>query len=99
MLSTRNASIIPQWIASGDNVPADKLSRFNVGDAFRLHPEVFHMLDSLVGGFTVDRFATAANTCCPRFNSYFAEPNALGVDAFAQEDWLEHINYCNPPFS
>ena len=52
-----------------------------------------------MGGCTIDRFATAANKCCKLFNSYFWEEGTHGVDAFAQGDWAEHTNYCNPPLS
>ena len=88
-----------QWISTKDNIPADTLSRENLGDAFQLHPTIFDCLSTAVGGFTIDRFATALNTLHPTFNSYFQETGSAGVDAFSQENWLEHTNYCNPPFS
>ena len=52
-----------------------------------------------MGGLDIDRFATAANTLLPRFNSYFAEQGSCGTDAFAQNDWAQLRNFCNPPFS
>jgi hypothetical protein len=33
------------------------------------------------------------------FNSYFYEPRTAGIDAFAQINWNDHVNYCNPPFA
>ncbi len=64
-------------------MPADELSRINVGDAYQLNPTVFRALDNYIGGFTIDRFATKANTLHPMFNSYFYEEGCQGVDAFA----------------
>lgn len=99
LLRQHHASIIIQWISTKDNIPADTLSRENLGDAFQLNPITFRDIDMAVGGCTVDRFATAMNTLLPTFNSYFKEDNCAGVDAFAQTDWQHHTNYCNPPFS
>lgn len=98
-LDAVNASLIVQWISTKDNVPADTLSRVNLGDEFKLNPEVFAQIASIVGGLDIDRFATAANTQCKKFNSYFMEPQCTGVDAFAQTDWLHLRNFCNPPFT
>jgi hypothetical protein len=94
-----NASLIIQWIPSKSNVPADTLSRVNLGDEFRLNIDVFNQITKCMGGLDIDRFATAHNTLLPKFNSYFHETNCLGVDAFAQSDWPQYRNYCNPPFS
>ena len=88
-----------QWISTKDNIPADELSRVNLGDHHQLNKEVFQLIAKTVGGLDVDRFATARNTLLPRFNSYFMESGCEGVDAFAQTDWLTAKNYCNPPFS
>ena len=51
------------------------------------------------GKIYADRFATAANKVVPHFNSYFYEPGCSGMDAFAQKDWGEGINFVNPPLS
>ncbi len=48
---------------------------------------------------TIDRFATALNTQVSLYNSYFHELNSHGIDCFAQQDFHDHINYCNPPFA
>ena len=83
VLVNRGASLIVQWIASKDNVPADTLSRTNVGDAHQLNRDVFQQLAHTMGDLDIDRFATALNTLLPRFNSYFHESGCHGVDAFA----------------
>lgn len=60
---------------------------------------MFDTLNDAVGGLDIDRFATAMNNLLPTFNSYFWETNCAGVDAFAQNNWLQLKNYCNPPLS
>ena len=52
-----------------------------------------------MGGLEVDRFATATNALLPVYNTYFFEEGTSGVDAFAQTDWCNKKNFCNPPFS
>jgi hypothetical protein len=60
---------------------------------------VFWDICECTGWPTVDRFATNANKLVARYNSYFWEIETNGVDAFAQQNWLCELNYCNPPFS
>ena len=84
LLREHNASIIAQWIPSKENVPADTLSRVNVGDAYQLNPNIFKKLNEFVDNtMSIDRFATSANALLPCFNSYFHEEGCDGVDAFA----------------
>lgn len=52
-----------------------------------------------MGGLDIDRFATAQNKVLPKFNSYFMETGCMGIDAFAQTDWMTLRNFCNPPIS
>ena len=99
LLQALNASLIVQWISTKSNIPADTLTRENLGDAFRLDRGVFDTLATAAGGLDIDRFATSHNNMLPRFNSYFWETGCAGVDAFAQEDWLRLRNYCNPSLS
>lgn len=33
------------------------------------------------------------------FTSLFLELNSSGIDAFAQHNWNDKNNYCNPPFA
>jgi hypothetical protein len=49
--------------------------------------------------FTIDRFATAANSLCDKFNSFYYEIRTHGIDAFSQDDYLLYYNFFNPPFS
>ena len=38
------------------------------------------------------------NALCAVFNSHDWCPSTTGVNAFAQPDWLDQLNWCNPPF-
>lgn len=49
-------------------------------------------------GCTIDRFADAESHLLPLYNAACLDPRAAGVDAFAQDDWRDHINFCNPDF-
>ena len=51
----------------------------------------FHEIDSRSGSFTVDCFASYANTKLPRLFSRFYSPNTLGVDTIShswESCWL-----------
>ena len=48
---------------------------------------------------SIDRFATQANTLLPKFNTLFIELGSVGTDAFAQSDYNQEVNFCNPPYS
>lgn len=48
---------------------------------------------------TIDRFACNANAVLPLYNSYFYEPTSYGIDAFAQIDYGDHVNFMHPPLS
>ena len=41
---------------------------------------------------------TRTNAQINAFNSQWHCPGAAGVDAFAQNDWRMHRNWCNPPW-
>ena len=48
---------------------------------------------------TIDRFACNDNALLPRYNSYFLDGRSSGVDAFAQKDFLQHVNFVHPPIA
>ncbi|XP_066982817.1 uncharacterized protein [Macrobrachium rosenbergii] len=58
---------------------------------------MFHLLDSVWGPHTVDRFASALTTQLPTYNSRYWDPNGMRVDALAQSDWHLENNFINPP--
>ena len=33
----------------------------------------------------------------PYFNTFMPDPARMPVDAFAQSDWMRHVNWCHPP--
>ena len=96
--SARHLLLDPSYIRSEDNVIPDRLSRVRVADDYRLHPAIFRMITRRFGSRTCDRFASAANTLCPSFNSLHEDVGSAGTDAFLQ-DWTGEANWCNPPWN
>jgi hypothetical protein len=66
-------------------------------DDFRLHPQLFRILEQRYGLHDVDLFATNVNTQLPRFFSRFFCPGTPGVNSFLQS-WSGVNAYANPPF-
>ena len=58
--------------------------------------EYFRAIDSRWGPFTVDCFASCANTKLPRFYSRFYSPNTLGVNALSHS-WQGENCWLIPP--
>ena len=85
-----------EYIRSEDNVRADALSRVRDEEDWRIRSDIFK---AMCGDCTIDRFASSTNHQLPTFNSRWPCPGSAGTDAFAQSDWREHVNYCNPPWS
>jgi len=94
----QNFSISAKWLAGKLNVVPDFLSRFNSKYNWRIHPGLFHYLDSVWGPHQVDRFACMKSAMCPVYNSLFLDPMTSGVDALFQTDWARTNNYVNAPF-
>eukprot|EP00976_Prorocentrum_cordatum_P011252 226282-Prorocentrum_minimum.AAC.1 len=84
--------VVWRWVPRDLNGYADELSKVFDKDDWRLHPGVFALLDALWGPHTVDRFASDLNHQVEAFNSFHWCPGTLGVDAFAQLDWLHAGN-------
>ena len=82
------------------NVEADSLSRAHYGTEteWKLAPEIFKRIDTLVGPLTVDLFASRLNNQCSNFMSWHPDPNAIAIDAF-QHPWEGTNLYAFPPFS
>ena len=47
---------------------------------------------------SVDRFAPIVSTQLPLYHSQYHDPNTSGVDALAQQNWGQHVNFVNCPF-
>lgn len=73
------------------------MSRTNLGDSYRLNRAIFKMIQLIAEPATIDRFACASNAQLTLFNTLFKEPGSAGIDAFAQNDYMEHVNFMFPP--
>ena len=99
MLLSLNANLVAQHIKGVDNIVSETISRLDIGDCFQFNIHLLNDISQYVGFPTIDRFATNANKITWRFNSYFAEENSEGIDAFAQCNWDAELNFCYPPFN
>ncbi len=77
---------------------ADKPSRWVDYSDWCVTKRYFDLITQRFGPVTIDRFASYTSAQCRVYNSQFADPATSGIDAFAQKDWLQHVNYCNPPW-
>lgn len=94
-----NVTLSAKYLSGPQNWQADHLSRIRSTYEWRLHLNLFRMLDSRWGPHQVDRFASLTTTQLPRYNSLYWDPLTSGVDALAQKDWENTNNYVNPPFA
>ena len=78
---------------------SNQFSRFNSTYEWKLHPNLFRLLDSYWGPHQIDRFAFMMTAQVPRFNSLYWYPLTSGVNALAQTDCSLLNNYVNAPFS
>ena len=82
------------------NVRADFASRnWNDNSDWMLDPTVFAQLQTRFGLFSIDLFASFQNAQLPKFFSWKPSPNALAVDALAQQWAHFKIPYAFPPFA
>ena len=87
-----------EWIPRRHNALADALSKFHDSDDWMLNTRYFRIIDKLWGPHTFDRFASANNKQCGKFNSRFWCPGSAGVNALAY-DWVGENNWVQPPFA
>ena len=90
--------IVAHHISGVCNVESDALSRMSLRHEWQLHPAVFQQLEHMFGPHSIDRFASCATALLPIYNSRRDDPGTAGVDALAQADWGQHMNFVNPPF-
>ena len=93
-----NISLISRWSVPGDkNQTADVISELIDNDDWFVVNEVFYLLDSLWGPYTVDRCADEQNSKLKRLNSLFWSPNCEAVGAFSQNWQVENNWIVTPP--
>ena len=84
-----------RYVRSAAN-PADDPSRLSGATQWRLKPSIVRELAARRGAYTIDRFASAHNAHCRRYNSEFADPAAEAENAMTQ-DWRGDHNFIHPP--
>ena len=82
-----NAKIVASYISGTRNWQADQLSRLNSTYEWRLHPNLFRLIESYWGPHQIDRFASMLTSQTPTYNSLHWDPLTSGVNKFAQKDW------------
>lgn len=95
----RGLWIFASYIASQDNVEADRASRIkNVDTEWELSQEAFQIIIERFASPVIDLFASRRNTKCKNFYSWHNDPEAHGVDAFTF-CWTSDYFYAFPPFN
>ena len=96
MCENANTILECHWVPTDRN-PADEPSRRSALDHWRLDPRVLANISARFQlGFTVDRFATAATTLLPRWNSPCPEEGSEAEDGLST-DWTTECNWVHPP--
>jgi hypothetical protein len=83
-----------EYVRSAFN-PADRPSRWQYQDEWKLDPQLFRHFDRRFGPHTLDAFASRLTTQVARYLSKFPDPGAIGVDAFSQS-WAGECVWVNP---
>jgi len=85
------------YIRSKDNVEADRLSRVTDPTDWSVSAALWRKIVKRFGLPSVDRFATASNALCPRYNSRDFDPASLGDCLLSS--WSGELNWMNPPWA
>ena len=94
----RHIYLHASYIASSDNVEADRLSRIKNQDTkWELNYKYFEKILNVFGTPNIDLFATRYNTKCKKFFSWAPDRAATQVDAFTV-NWNKLNFYAFPPF-
>ena len=97
LTSAHGTRLSVEWIQPRTlNQKADYYSKIVDFDDWCASNDYFRAIDSRWGPFTVDCFASYANTKLPRFYSRFCSPNTLGVDA-RSHSWQSENCWLVPP--
>ena len=104
LLDDLDIRLVPRYIKSELNV-ADEFSRLTDRDAWRLKPQVQHMLAKRTLAilrrpcFSLDAFACHQSTITPRYASRLYDPAALAFDGLALDWQQEQAVWINPPWA
>ena len=94
-----NITLHVEYLPGKDNTKADWESRHQKDSSnWKLLPSVFRSLNSLLGPFTIDLFASRTNAQLPQYYSWKPDPAARAVDAFSVP-WVQAKPYLFPPFN
>lgn len=94
----RNIVLFSSYIASAENVHADRESRRTDTDTeWSLSNDAFAIIDRKFGPFEVDLFASMLNRKCTLYVSWIPDPDSWVVDAFTLS-WSGLKFYAFPPF-
>lgn len=95
----RDIFIYASYIPSTQNVEADAESRVvSMETEWSLEQSYFDIINTELGPFDIDLFASSINTKCPCFVSWLPDPLAAFVNAFSL-DWSIYYFYAFPPFA
>ena len=95
----RNLWVFASYIASAENVEADRASRMNNTDTeWELASWAFSQIIEKFGGIDIDLFANKVNRKCARYCSWHQEADTFCVDAFTLK-WTNFKFFAFPPFS
>ena len=96
---SREILIYASYIASKDNIEADRESRIeNVDTEWELADYAFQRILENFPSPEIDLFATNLNSKCKLFCSWENDPNAVRIDTFTIS-WVNIIFYAFPPFA
>lgn len=98
LLDSAGIQLSVRYIASGDNVLADALSRGSPMDELELRLPAWQDIEQRWGPHTVDRYASLGNAQLARFNSLLPCEASDGAGALSQR-WAGENNYAFPPVS
>ena len=95
----RHIILFASYIASEENITADRLSRIDYNDKeWELNEECFQEIVNSFGWPDIDLFASEQNKKCKVFCSWRPQRGALYIDAFTMS-WSDFYFYAFPPFA
>lgn len=93
----RNIYLFASYIASVDNVIADRESRIsNTDTEWSLSIRAFNRINNTFGPFDIDLFASLINTKVRTYISWVPDSGSWAIDAFTL-DWRSWYFYTFPP--